>query len=309
MKEWNGKRYHSLNYFLRNKYGEKIYKIPLDGGFTCPNRDGKVAKGGCTFCSSHGSGDFAGSRILTITEQFDDRKKVMEKKWNKGKYIAYFQAYTNTYAPLHELKHCFQPFMERKDVLALSIATRADCLEDDKLAYLHSLCKEKDIWIELGLQSIYDQTAQHCNRGHTYAQFLDCLQRLAKTDIKVAVHLINSLPYETTDMMLESAKALATLPIHALKLHMLHIMQDTQMATEYENQPFPLLSLEDYVDIVIRQLEVLPPEMIIQRLTGDGVKELLIAPTWTLHKVNVLNTIDKEMKRRNTWQGRLYSKS
>ena len=305
----DNKRYHTWNYYLKHRYHQKVFKVPLNANFSCPNRDGTCGQGGCTFCGSLGSGEYAGNLQDDLMKQFMDRQQMMLRKWPNGGSIAYFQAYTNTYAPLHELKHCFQPFMERKDVLALSIATRADCLEDDKLAYLHSLCKEKDIWIELGLQSIYDQTAQHCNRGHTYAQFLDCLQRLAKSDIKVAVHLINSLPYETTDMMLESAKALATLPIHALKLHMLHIMQDTQMATEYENQPFPLLSLEDYVDIVIRQLEVLPPEMIIQRLTGDGVKELLIAPTWTLHKVNVLNTIDKEMKRRNTWQGRLYSKS
>ena len=199
MKEWNGKRYHSLNYFLRNKYGEKIYKIPLDGGFTCPNRDGKVAKGGCTFCSSHGSGDFAGSRILTITEQFDDRKKVMEKKWNKGKYIAYFQAYTNTYAPIEELREKYSQAIEEENVVALSIATRPDCLGDDVLELLEEMSKKVYLWVELGLQTINDETAENFNRGYKFEVFKEGIKKLQDRGIEVVVHSIFGLPGETKE--------------------------------------------------------------------------------------------------------------
>ena len=199
MKDWNGKRYHSLNYFLRNKYGEKIYKIPLDGGFTCPNRDGKVAKGGCTFCSSHGSGDFAGSRILTITEQFDDRKKVMEKKWNKGKYIAYFQAYTNTYAPIEELRDKYNQAIAEENVVALSIATRPDCLGDDVLDLLEEMSKKVYLWVELGLQTINDKTAENFNRGYKFEVFKEGIKKLQDRGIEVVVHSIFGLPGETKE--------------------------------------------------------------------------------------------------------------
>ena len=302
----DNKRYQTWNYYLKHKYHQKVFKVPLNVNFSCPNRDGTCGVGGCTFCGSLGSGEFAGTIGDSLEKQFEDGKQMMLHKWPNGGCIAYFQAYTNTYADLDTLKQTFEPFVKRDDILGISIATRADCLEDEKIEYLQSLCKDKEIWIELGLQSIHDESAKRCNRGHTYAQFLDCIKRLEHTDLKIAVHLINSLPYETQDDMIESAKALATLPIHAIKIHMLHIMEDTVMAHQYQEQPFPVQSEEEYIDTVIKQLEVLPPTMIIQRLTGDGVREKLITPTWTLKKVCVLNDIDKEMKRRDTWQGKYY---
>ena len=217
MKKWNEKRYHSLNYFLRNKFGEKIYKISLDGGFTCPNRDGKVSKGGCTFCSARGSGDFAGSRILSITEQFEDRKKMMEKKWKDGKYIAYFQAYTNTYAPLNVLKDKFEEALSFENVIGLSISTRPDCLEDDVVDYLAELNERTNLWVELGLQTIHDVTSKKINRGHDYNTFLEGLKKLQDRNIKVIVHIINGLPGEDYDMMMETAKAVADMNVDGIK--------------------------------------------------------------------------------------------
>ena len=209
IKEWNGKRYHSLNYFLRNKFGEKIYKISLDGGFTCPNRDGKVSKGGCTFCSARGSGDFAGSRILSITEQFEDRKEMMEKKWKDGKYIAYFQAYTNTYAPVEELRKKYEEALAQKNVIALSIATRPDCLDDDVLDYLEELNKKTYLWVELGLQTINDKTAHNFNRGYDFETFDSSLKKLQERGIEVVVHTIFGLPGETEEDMLKTVDYVA----------------------------------------------------------------------------------------------------
>lgn len=305
----DNKRYHTWNYYVKHNYHEKVFKTALNADFSCPNRDGTCGVGGCTFCGSLGSGECAGDAQEDLMTQFEKGCEVMRRKWPHGKAMAYFQAYSNTYAPLSVLKKTFEPFVEREDVIALSIATRPDCLEDEKIAYLSSLTKKKDIWIELGLQSIHNETANAINRGHDYAAFLDCLQRLQDTDIKICVHIINSLPKESEDMMLETARALSTLPIHAVKIHMLHIMEGTKMAEEYKQNPFPLLSREAYVDLVIRQLEVLPPSIIIQRLTGDGIQNALLAPDWTRKKVIVLNEIDKEMARRNTWQGKHFHKS
>ncbi len=305
----DNKRYHTWNYYLKHRYHTKVFKVPLNTNFSCPNRDGTCGIGGCTFCGSLGSGEYAGNIEDNLSTQFKKGQEMMLRKWPNGKSIAYFQAYSNTYASLDVLKRTFQPFADRDDICAISIATRADCLENEKIEYLQSLCQKKEIWIELGLQSIHDKTAMLCNRGHTFAQFLDCIHRLEKTDLKIVVHLINSLPYETQEDMIESAKVLSTLPIHSVKIHMLHIMEETKMAEDYKQHPFPIQSEDEYVDTVIKQLEVLPPTMIIQRLTGDGVKQLLITPKWTLKKVCVLNDIDKEMKRRNTWQGRLYKEN
>lgn len=300
----DNKRYHTWNYYLRHRYHQKVFKVALNANFSCPNRDGTCGYGGCTFCGSLGSGDFAGDIQQDLMHQFETGNRNMQKKWPSGIPIAYFQAFTNTYAPLSILQETYEPFFNRSDIVAISIATRADCLADDVIAYLNSKTDEKDVWIELGLQSIHDETAQRINRGHTYAQFLDCIQRLQHTNIKLCVHMINGLPFETKADMLASIQAVAKLPIHALKLHMLHIMKDTKLAYNYQNAPFPLLSKEDYIDIVIKQLEVLPPEMMIQRITGDGNVEKLLAPYWTLHKRMIQNDIDKEMVIRNTWQGR-----
>ena len=305
----DNKRYHTWNYYLKKRFSNKVFKVPLNANFSCPNRDGTCGVGGCSFCGALGSGEYAGDIHDDLNTQFKQGMQMMKRKWSDGLPIAYFQAYTNTYASLDTLKAMYDPFAKREDILAIAIATRADCLEDEKIAYLDSLCDSKEIWVELGLQSIHDTTAEACNRGHTYATFLDCIERLKHTRLKICVHLINGLPNESEAMMLESAKALAALPIHAIKIHMLHICHGTKMAKDYLEKPFPLLSLEEYVDIVIKQLEVLPPEMIIQRVTGDGVKDILIAPTWTLNKTNVFNTIDKEMVKRDTWQGKKHKKN
>ena len=305
----DNKRYHTWNYYLKTKFENKVFKVPLNLNFSCPNRDGTCGVGGCTFCGALGSGEYAGNIMDDLNTQFEQGLSMMKRKWPQGLPIAYFQAYTNTYASLETMKKVYDPFAKREDILAIAIATRADCLEDEKIEYLDSLCDSKEIWIELGLQSIHDKTAKRCNRGHDLATFLDCINRLKGTRLKICVHLINSLPDESEEEMLESAKLLASLPIHAVKIHMLHVCHGTQMAKEYEELKFPLLSLEEYVDIVIKQLEIFPPELIIQRLTGDAVKELLIAPEWTLNKTNVFNTIDKEMVKRDTWQGKKYIKN
>ena len=304
MKEWNGKRYHSLNYFLRNKYGEKIYKIPLDGGFTCPNRDGKVAKGGCTFCSSHGSGDFAGSRILTITEQFDDRKKVMEKKWNKGKYIAYFQAYTNTYAPIEELREKYSQAIAEENVVALSIATRPDCLGDDVLELLEEMSKKVYLWVELGLQTINDETAENFNRGYKFEVFKEGIKKLQDRGIEVVVHSIFGLPGETKEDMLKTIDYIAHSGAQGIKFHLLHLMKYTKMAEQYYNGEFEFLSEEDYIDLICEGISMIPEDMVVHRLTGDAPRATLIGPMWSLKKWEVLNAIDKALVDRDIWQGK-----
>ena len=298
----DNKRYHTFNYYLKNKYNEKIFKVPLDAGFTCPNRDGSVAFGGCSFCSALGSGDSV-IHSNDLMKQFDDGMNMMRNKWPQGKGMAYFQAYTNTYASLERLKAIYEPFVQREDVIAICIATRADCLNDENIAYLNSLTKYKDIWVEVGLQTIHDETSNQLNRGHDYACFLETIQKLSKTNCKICVHIINGLPNETKEMMLDTVKAIAQLPIHAVKIHMLHLLKNTKLAKDYEENPFHILSLEEYVEIVCEQLTYLPKEIILERLTGDGIASDLITPLWTIKKVCVLNEIDKYMAKHNLYQG------
>ena len=303
----DNKRYHTFNYYLKNTYHEKVFKVPLDGGFTCPNRDGSKATGGCTFCSALGSGDSI-IHHEDIMTQYEEGVKLLRKKWPHGKGMAYFQAYTNTYGPLEKLKELFEPFVQREDVVAVCIATRADCLNDENIAYLDSLTSYKDIWVEVGLQTIHDETAQRINRAHDFACFLKAIDKLSKTNCKICVHIINGLPYETKDMMIETIQTIASLPIHAVKIHMLHLLKNTVMANEYEKKPFHILTLEEYVEIVCEQLTYLPKEIIIERLTGDGIASELIAPLWTIKKVCVLNEIDKYMACNNIYQGMNNSK-
>lgn len=298
----DNKRYHTFNYYLKNKYQEKVFKVPLDAGFTCPNRDGKVAYGGCSFCSALGSGDSV-IHNDDLTKQFDDGMNMMRNKWPQGKGMAYFQAYTNTYAPLNRLKEIYEPFVQRDDVIAICIATRADCLDDEKIAYLDSLTQYKDIWVEVGLQTIHDETSKHLNRGHDYACFLEAIHKLSKTKCKICVHIINGLPNETKEMMIDTVKEVAKLPIHAIKIHMLHLLKNTKLAKEYEENPFHILTLEEYVEIVCEQLTYLPKEIVLERLTGDGIASDLITPLWTIKKVCVLNEIDKYMSKNNLYQG------
>lgn len=302
----DNKRYHTFNYYLKNKYQSKVFKVSLNAAFSCPNRDGKVSVGGCTFCSSLGSGDFAGNINDDLIKQFHDIKEKMHVKWPQAKYIAYFQAYTNTYAPLATLKEMYQPFVQMDNTVALAIATRPDCLEQDVIDYLDGLSLKQDIWIELGLQTTNNKIAQSFNRGYDYEVFLDTINRLSKTNIKVCVHLINGLPNESKEMMIDNAKKLSKLPIDALKIHMLHIVEHTKMAQDYKKQPWDLLSLEQYVEIVAEQLRYLPDNIVMQRLTGDAFKEDLIVPQWTLNKTNVLNSIDKYMAANDFIQGELY---
>ena len=304
MKEWNGKRYHSLNYFLRNKFGEKIYKISLDGGFTCPNRDGKVAKGGCTFCSARGSGDYAGSRILSISEQFEDRKVMMEKKWKDGKYIAYFQAYTNTYAPVEELRRKYDEALAQKNVVALSIATRPDCLDKDVLDYLEELNKKTYLWVELGLQTINDNTARNFNRGYDLEVFDKSIKELQKRGIEVVVHTIFGLPGETKEDMLKTVDYVAHSGAQGIKFHLLHLMTGTKMVEQYESGELQLLSKEDYIDLICKGIAMIPEEMVVHRLTGDAPRASLIGPMWSLKKWEVLNDIDKALVDNDIWQGK-----
>ena len=304
IKEWNGKRYHSLNYFLRNKFGEKIYKISLDGGFTCPNRDGKVATGGCTFCSARGSGDFAGSRILSITEQFEDRKEMMQKKCKDGKYIAYFQAYTNTYAPVDELRRKYEEALAQKNVIAISIATRPDCLDDDVLDYLSELNKKTYLWVELGLQTINDETARNFNRGYDFEVFDNSLKKLQERGIEVVVHTIFGLPGETKEDMLKTVDYVAHSGAQGVKFHLLHLMEGTRMVKQYENGELQLLSKEDYIDLICEAVAMIPEEMVVHRLTGDAPRQSLIGPMWSLKKWEVLNDIDKALVDNNIWQGK-----
>lgn len=303
----DNKRYYTFNYYLKQTYGKKVAKISLNTNFGCPNRDGKVGYGGCSFCSSLGSGDFAGDNSKDLENQYLQVKSMMQEKWQDTYYIAYFQAFTNTYAPLEVLKQAFDPFTKIDEIKAISIATRPDCLDNQIIEYLDSLTSTKDVWVEMGLQTTFDDSAKAFNRGYDYAVFLDTMQRLEKTNLKICVHLINGLPNETKEMMLTNVQRIAKLKrIDALKIHMLHLIKGTKMAQEYLQKPWPLLSRDEYVELVVQQLSYLPPQMIIQRLTGDAKADELVAPMWTLKKVDVLNHIDMYMAKNDIVQGDNY---
>ncbi|NFA43239.1 TIGR01212 family radical SAM protein [Clostridium botulinum] len=301
---WNGKRYHSLNYFLREKFGEKVFKISLDGGFSCPNRDGKVSKGGCVFCSARGSGDYAGSRNFSITNQFNNVKTMMANKWKSGKYIAYFQAYTNTYAPVDELRQKYEEAINQEGVVALSIATRPDCLEDDVLDLIEELSKKLYVWVELGLQTINDDVAKKINRGYDLKVFDDAMTRLKERNIDVVVHSILGLPRESQDDMLKTIDYIAHSGAQGIKLHLLHLMKDTKMVELYESGELQFLSQEDYIKLICKAVSMLPKEMVVHRLTGDAPRDLLIGPMWSLKKWEVLNAIDKTLEDNDIYQGK-----
>lgn len=301
---WGDKRYHTFNYHLRQKFGEKIIKVSLDAGFTCPNRDGTRGLGGCVYCSERGSGDFAGEHTLSIAQQFAQVKERMHQKWPKAKYLAYFQAYSNTYAPVARLREVYEQALGAENVIGLALATRPDCLPSDVLSYLEELNRRTYLWVELGLQSRHDRTLEWIRRGHTYREFLAGFKKLREREIKVCAHIILGLPGETHGDMLETAKALAELPVQGVKIHLLHVLSGTPLALMYERERFPLLAKDEYVSLVADILEILPPETIIHRLTGDGPPEQLIAPLWSRKKWEVLNAIDAELERRESWQGK-----
>ncbi|MBS5111171.1 MAG: TIGR01212 family radical SAM protein [Coprobacillus cateniformis] len=301
----DNKRYHTYNYYLKNKYQQKIAKVSLNAGFTCPNRDGTKGKGGCIFCSDSGSGDFAGNVYDSLQKQFQDVSMMMRKKWPDCKFIAYFQANTNTYGTLDRLKATFEPFLDYPDVVGIAIATRPDCLSEEICDYLYELSQKCDLYIELGLQTIHDSTAQLINRGHDYQTFLKGLERLRKRHLDVCVHIINGLPYETYDMMIETAKVVGKLDIQGLKIHNLFMLKDTTLHKMYLQKPFPLLSREDYIKLVVEQLTYIPDSVVIERLTGDAPLKDLVEPLWSVKKVTILNDIDKLMKEKDLYQGSL----
>lgn len=306
-KQWNGKRYNNLNGFLREKFnGQKTYKISLDGGFTCPNRDGKVSRGGCTFCSASGSGDFAGDRVMSITDQFHNVKEMMQKKWKDGKYIAYFQAYTNTYAPVDILRAKYDEALKGEDIVGLAIATRPDCIDESNLDLIEEYSQKVYTWVELGLQTSNDNTAILINRGYNLEVFTKAVEELAARGIDVVAHIIFGLPGETKEDMLSTVKYISKLPIQGVKLHLLHVMDNTEMAKQLAAGEFRLLEMDEYIDIITEAIALLPENMVIHRLTGDAPRNLLIGPIWSLKKWEVLNAIDDALKEKDLYQGKYF---
>ena len=299
----DNKRYHTLNYHVKNKYNCKVVKISLNAGFTCPNIDGTSGYGGCIYCSKSGSGDFGGDVTKSLEDQFLDIKNIIDKKWPNSKYIAYFQAHTNTYAPINILKEKYESVLKLDNVIGIAIATRADAISDECLDYLEELNKRTNLTIELGLQTIHENTSKLINRCHSLKQFEDMYYKLKERNIEVVVHIINGLPYEDEEMMLKTVKYLNKLKIDGIKIHMLNIVKDTALAKMYKKEKFHILSKEEYIDIVIKQLELLSPEIVIHRITSDPDPKNLIEPVWLIKKFCLLNDIDKEMKRRDTYQG------
>ncbi len=307
MRLWGEKPYRSLDYHLRERYGEKIYKVSLNGGMTCPNRDGTLGSRGCIFCSAGGSGDFAGDAAMSVTEQIEEQKAGISGKFPARHFIAYFQAYTNTYAPVGYLERIFTEALAHPDVVGLSIGTRPDCLPDDVLELLTALNREKPVSVELGLQTIHEETAAFIRRGYPLSCFTEAAERLRGAGLEVVVHTILGLPGESKKDVLQTMQFLNSRDIQGIKLQLLHVLKGTDLAGYYASPGFHVLNREEYIDMVICCLESLSPDITIHRLTGDGPKELLIAPLWSMRKREVLNRIHHEMKMRQTWQGRCFT--
>ncbi|MFU1798364.1 TIGR01212 family radical SAM protein [Paenibacillus azoreducens] len=303
---WGDKRFHTWNYEMRSEFNEKVFKVMLDAGFTCPNRDGTIVRGGCTFCSARGSGDFAGKRRDDLITQFDEIRNKQHLKWPNAKYIGYFQAYTNTYAPVETLREYYEVILQQPGVIGLSIATRPDCLPDDVIEYLAELNKRTYLWVEMGLQTVHDSTSELINRAHDTQCFVDAVAKLRKHNIRVCAHIIYGLPQETHEMMMETGRAVSKMDVQGIKIHLLHLMKGTPMVRQYEAGLLRFLEQDEYIKLIVDTLEILPPEMIVHRLTGDAPRKLLIGPTWSLKKWEVLNTIDAQLKARNTWQGKYW---
>lgn len=309
--EWLGKPYYSLDAYLKQTFGEKIYRLSLDGGFTCPNRDGTLGTCGCTFCSAGGSGDFAADRKKSIAEQLSEAKARIAAKTNAKHFVAYFQAYTNTYADISYLRTVFSEALQPDEIVALSIATRVDCLGDEVLQLLCELRRtfQKPVWIELGIQSVHDASLRRVRSGFSHEDCVDAVIHLHKYDIPCIAHLIVGLPGESKEQMLHSVKTVCALPIAGLKLQLLHILSGTDLAAEYEKTPFRVFGMEDYCQFLVTCIEHVPPHIVLHRITGDGPKKLLLAPAWSGDKKRVLNRIHAVFHERNTWQGRLCIKN
>ena len=308
---WNGKPYYSLDSYLKKTYGTKMYKIALNGGMTCPNRDGTLDTRGCIFCSAGGSGEFTPDRIGSIASQLTAGKALLQNKNTGDKCIAYFQSYTNTYAPISTLRQLYTEALMESSVQGISIATRPDCVNESVVNLLTSLKKQfpdKFIWVELGLQTIHEHTATYIRRGYEIPVFEDCVNRLRAKSVPVIVHTILGLPGETTEMILQTINYVNIISADGIKLQLLHVLRGTDLELDYVNHSFSVLSLEEYLNLLIKCIECLSPEIVIHRITGDGPRNLLIAPAWSLNKRNVINSLHKTMKERNAWQGKNYVK-
>ncbi|MCK9524953.1 MAG: TIGR01212 family radical SAM protein [Limnochordia bacterium] len=300
---WGDKRYHTLDWELKNAFGEKVMKLSLDGGFTCPNRDGTVGTGGCIFCGERGAGDFTSPATLSVHEQILQQKKFLATKWPRGKYLAYFQNFTNTYAPASHLDELYRDALKGEDMVGLAIATRPDCLPEDVLDLLEFYAQRTYLWVELGLQTVKASTAAFIRRGFELECFEKAVKKLSSRNIRVVVHLIFGLPGETKDDYLEAVRFASKVGAWGVKLHLLHIQRDTDLYLVYQANPFPLLERDEYIGVICDALELLPPEVVIHRLTGDGNRRLLEAPKWSLDKLRVLSGIDKELRDRGSRQG------
>lgn len=307
---WGDKPYYSLNYFFKKTFGEKVMKITLDGGFTCPNRDGKISFGGCTFCSSRGSGEFAGDRLKSISQQFQEQKSMMKKKWDAKKYIAYFQAYTNTYAPTEYLKKLYDQALNHDGVVGLSIGTRPDCLSDEIIDLLCYYNEKTFLTIELGLQTSNDKTGELINRGHTSKCFEEGVKKLRKHNINVVTHVIFGLPNETENDMINTVKFSNNLDIQGIKYHLLYIIKNTKLHNEYLKDPtIYKLSKENYINLIGNVLSITNPNIVIHRLTGDAKREDIVVPLWSIKKWELLNSIHMHLNTNNLYQGKYFNKS
>lgn len=302
----SNKRYYTYDYYLKKTFGGKCMKIPLDAGFTCPNIDGRCSVGGCIYCSPRGSGDFAAESVIPVSEQFEIVKNQLSSKWKTDKYIPYFQAHTNTYAPLCVIREKVESVMGKEGVVALNIATRADCLENDVVEYLAELAERTVLTVELGLQTVHDGIALAINRGHTYADFIEGYNKLraASDKINICIHLIFGLPGEDREMMLESVREVARLEPEQVKFHLLHVIRGTRLGEIYEGGGYTPMEMDDYVDVVCEALTYLPPDTVVGRLTGDGMQSELLAPDWSRKKTVVINNVDKKMFAEGLWQGK-----
>jgi radical SAM protein (TIGR01212 family) len=301
---WGDKRYHSLDYEFKKLFGTKTIKLSLDGGFTCPNRDGTVGNRGCIFCGEEGSGEFAAQRCLNIGQQIESQKQLLSKKWPKGKYIAYFQNFTNTYSTCEDLRIKYEEAISKDDMVGLAIATRPDCLPLEVLNLLKELNKKTFLWVELGLQTIHEDTAKFIRRGYDLSVYENAINELKKRGIRVVTHLIFGLPGENKENTLDSVKYIAETNTWGVKFHLLYIQRGTDLYEYYKKHPFRVLEQDEYIDLVCDAIELLPEDMVIHRLTGDGKKELLVEPRWSLDKLRVLSGIDMELKNRNSFQGK-----
>lgn len=303
---WGDKRYHTLNYELRKIFEQKVIKLSLDGGFTCPNRDGTIGRRGCIFCGEEGSGEFAGSRALDINEQIKEQKEFMSNKWDTDKYIAYFQNFTNTYSFCEDLKEKYYAALSEEGIVGLAIATRPDCLSEEVLHLLDEINKKTYLWVELGLQTIHERTAKFIRRGYPLKVYSEAIKELGKRGIKVVTHLIFGLPTEFRRDILDSIKYVADTNTWGVKFHLLYIQKGTDLYNYYIKNPFHLLNRDEYISLVVDGLELLPKNMVIHRVTGDGKRDLLYGPRWSLDKLKVLSGIDRELKTRNSYQGKKY---